>query len=278
MWRPGSFHRVNGPPRCTRILIKIIKGWRPRMAGFRRYQRCSTESRFSRNAGWSSRSGHAALRGGNITALAIALAPRDRNEAATSSAIPEVLPNPDTLVPGRHHARAPRSARSSHVRPPQPAACPSHNRDLFPQTKFVQSSRLSLWEPRNKTEGVILSDRFSKALLRVARHKPNPESNRPRSPTRCPTPPAQTRIDTFMMPSPSIYTYSNARAFLPALSRHRPSSHRCAAFNSCHATNPVALPADRSFTPTHATFVRRKPIAATLQSNLSKPEPAAKSP
>jgi hypothetical protein len=41
------------------------------------------------------------------------------------------------------------------------------------------------------------------------------------------------------------------------------SSHRCAAFNSGRATNPVALPADCSFTPTHATMVRRKPIAAT---------------
>ena len=48
-----------------------------------------------------------------------------------------------------------------------------------------------------------------------------------------------------------------------ALSRHRPSSHRCAAFNSRHATNPVALSADRSFTSTHATLVRRKSIAAT---------------
>jgi hypothetical protein len=39
--------------------------------------------------------------------------------------------------------------------------------------------------------------------------------------------------------------------------------HRCAAFNSRRATNPVALPEDRSYTPTHATMVRRKPIAAT---------------
>jgi hypothetical protein len=30
-----------------------------------------------------------------------------------------------------------------------------------------------------------------------------------------------------------------------------------------HATNSVALPADRSFKPTHATLLRRKPIAAT---------------
>ena len=66
-----------------------------------------------------------------------------------------------------------------------------------------------------------------------------------------------------MMPSPSIYTYRNAGHPLLALSRHRPSSHRCAAFNSRRATNPVALPADRSFTPTHGAMVRRKPIAAT---------------
>ncbi len=49
------------------------------------------------------------------------------------------------------------------------------------------------------------------------------------------------------------------------LSQHRPSSHRCAAFNSRRATNPVALPADRSFKPTHATMVRHKPIAAGVQ-------------
>jgi hypothetical protein len=39
-------------------------------------------------------------------------------------------------------------------------------------------------------------------------------------------------------------------AFLPALRRHRPSSHRCVAFNSRRATNPVALRAVRSFIPT----------------------------
>jgi hypothetical protein len=56
---------------------------------------------------------------------------------------------------------------------------------------------------------------------------------------------------------------SQRPASLPALSRHRPSSHHCAAFYSRRTTNLVVLPADRSFTPTHATMPRRKPIAAT---------------
>jgi hypothetical protein len=65
-----------------------------------------------------------------------------------------------------------------------------------------------------------------------------------------------------MMPSPSIYTYSNARHSY-RLSGGIAQARIAAAFNSRHATNPVALPADRSFTSTHATLVRRKPIAAT---------------
>jgi hypothetical protein len=56
---------------------------------------------------------------------------------------------------------------------------------------------------------------------------------------------------------------SQRPASLPALSRHRPSSHHCAALYSRRTTNLVVLPADRSFTPTHATMLRRKPIAAT---------------
>jgi hypothetical protein len=65
-----------------------------------------------------------------------------------------------------------------------------------------------------------------------------------------------------MMPSPSIYTYSNARHSY-RLSGGIAQARIAAAFNSRHATNPVALPADRSFTSTHATLVRRKLIAAT---------------
>jgi hypothetical protein len=42
------------------------------------------------------------------------------------------------------------------------------------------------------------------------------------------------------------------------------SSHRCAAFNSRHATNPGARCPDRSFTTTQATVLRGKPIAATV--------------
>jgi hypothetical protein len=79
-----------------------------------------------------------------------------------------------------------------------------------------------------------------------------------------------------MMPSPSIYTYSNA-GILAGSRPTPPKLARCTAFNSRRATNPVALPAVRSFTPTHATMLRRKPIARPLQSDLSKPEPAAKS-
>jgi hypothetical protein len=53
-------------------------------------------------------------------------------------------------------------------------------------------------------------------------------------------------------------------AFLLALSRPRPGSHRCAAFNSRRATNPAAQLPDRSFTPTQATMLRGMPIAATV--------------
>ena len=66
-----------------------------------------------------------------------------------------------------------------------------------------------------------------------------------------------------MMPSPSIYTYSNARHSYRLSAGIAQARIAALTFNSCHATNPVALPADRSFTPTHATLVRRKPIAAT---------------
>jgi hypothetical protein len=85
-----------------------------------------------------------------------------------------------------------------------------------------------------------------------------------------------------MIPSPSIYTYSNARHSYRLSGGTLTQARIAAAFNSRHPTNPVALPADRSFTSTHATRVRRKPIAASrsrrpLQSNLSRPEPATKS-
>ena len=66
-----------------------------------------------------------------------------------------------------------------------------------------------------------------------------------------------------MMPSPAIYHRSNARHFLLVLSRHCPSSRRYAGFTSRRPTNPIPLRADRSFTPTHTTMLRRKPIAET---------------
>ena len=66
-----------------------------------------------------------------------------------------------------------------------------------------------------------------------------------------------------MMPSPSIYTYSNARHSYRLSGGTLTQARIAAAFNSRHATNPVALSADRSFTSTHATLVRRKSIAAT---------------
>jgi hypothetical protein len=51
-------------------------------------------------------------------------------------------------------------------------------------------------------------------------------------------------------------------AFLPVLSRQRPSPHRRIGFAGSRPFNPVALSADRSFTPNCASRFRRKPIAA----------------
>jgi hypothetical protein len=53
-------------------------------------------------------------------------------------------------------------------------------------------------------------------------------------------------------------------AFLPTLSRQRPSTHRRIGFAGSRPFNPVALPADRSFTSSRASQPRRKPIAATV--------------
>ena len=50
--------------------------------------------------------------------------------------------------------------------------------------------------------------------------------------------------------------------FLPALSRQRPRTHRRIGFAGSHSFNPVALSADRSFTPTCKSRLPRKPIAA----------------
>ena len=109
--RPGSLHRVNRPTEVhAPILIKIIKGgvleWLASAdTGVVREKVDSPEML----------DGHrdqvtAALRGGNITVIAIASPPRDRMRSATSSAIPESFPNPDTLVPRSFTTtRAPRN-------------------------------------------------------------------------------------------------------------------------------------------------------------------------
>jgi hypothetical protein len=65
-----------------------------------------------------------------------------------------------------------------------------------------------------------------------------------------------------MMPSHQSTTTATP-GILTGCQPASPKLSFCAAFNNRHATNPVALPADRSFTPTHAALVRRKPIAAT---------------
>jgi hypothetical protein len=51
----------------------------------------------------------------------------------------------------------------------------------------------------------------------------------------------------------------------PALSRQRPRSHRSAGFTANRATDLVIRRADRSFTPTHAPMLGRKPIAANAR-------------
>ena len=81
-----------------------------------------------------------------------------------------------------------------------------------------------------------------------------------------------------MMPSPLIYTYRSARHPCPALSRHRPSSHHC--LNSIAVARPILsfypqiARSHRCMRPCSAASRSRRPP----QSNISKPEPAAKSP
>jgi hypothetical protein len=81
-----------------------------------------------------------------------------------------------------------------------------------------------------------------------------------------------------MMPSPSIYTYSNARhsRWLSAST----AQARIAALHSIAVARPILsrypqiARSSRRMPPWLATSRSRRP----LQSNLNKPEPAAKSP
>jgi hypothetical protein len=81
-----------------------------------------------------------------------------------------------------------------------------------------------------------------------------------------------------MMPSPSIYTYSNARH--PCRLSAGIAQARIAALRSIAVTRPILSRCpqiarlNRRMRPSFAASRSRR----ALQSNLSKPEPAAKSP
>ena len=91
-----------------------------------------------------------------------------------------------------------------------------------------------------------------------------------------PTPPAPIRID--LMQSPSSYTYSNARHCYRLSGGI--AQARIAALHSIAVTRPILsrypqiARSYRRMRPSFAASRSRRP----LQSNLSKPEPAAKSP
>src|SRR5258705_7218758 len=150
--RPGSLHRVNRPTEVhAPILIKIIKGgvleWLASADTSVVHEKVDSPEMLD---------GHrdqvtAALRGGNITVTRDCLPPRDRMRSATSSAIPESFPNPDTLVPRSFTTtRAPRSARSSTYARPSPRPAPVTT-PTFPPTEIRSIISLSSCrEPRNK--------------------------------------------------------------------------------------------------------------------------------
>src|SRR5438045_3184936 len=117
---------LTGPPRCTRQYcskssrVASSNSWLPQIPAL-----------FTRRSILPKCSMVVAIRSlppsgvETLLSFAIAAPPRDRMRSATSSAIRESFPNPDTLVPRSFTTtRAPRSARSSTYARPSPRPAP----------------------------------------------------------------------------------------------------------------------------------------------------------
>src|SRR4030088_1705629 len=130
--RPGSLHRVNRPTEVhAPILIKIIKGgvleWLASADTSVVHEKVDSPEMLD---------GHrdqvtSALRCGNVTVIRDCLASARPNEVGHFFRYPGVLPEARYVGPEVvHHDPGTAFGEKFHVRPPQPAACPSHNRDL----------------------------------------------------------------------------------------------------------------------------------------------------
>src|SRR5882724_1141622 len=130
--RPGSLHRVNRPTEVhAPILIKIIKGgvleWLASAYTGVVHEKVDSPEMLD---------GHrdqvtSALRGGNVTVIRDCLASTRPNEVGHLFRYRGVLPEPRYVSPQVvHHDPGTAFGEKFDVCPPQPAACPSHNRDL----------------------------------------------------------------------------------------------------------------------------------------------------
>src|SRR5207244_12522892 len=120
----------------------------------------------------------AALRCRNITVPRGCLASAGPNEVGHLFRYPGALPEPRYVGPQVvHHDPGTAVGEKFHVRPPQPAACPSHNRDLSPQRNSFGHLAILLWGTPEQTYRWDPSEAvFEGALRSMARHKPNSES------------------------------------------------------------------------------------------------------
>src|SRR6266704_1498483 len=143
--RPGSLHRVDRPAEVhAPIVIEIVKGgvleWLASAdAGVVHEQVDSPEMLDGRRDQVT-----ATFRGGNIAAIRDCFASTRPNEVGHLFRDRGVLPEPRYVGPQVvHDDPGTAFGEKFDVCPPQPAACPSHNRPSLP-TKFVQSSRYPL--------------------------------------------------------------------------------------------------------------------------------------
>src|SRR5438445_8886720 len=145
--RPGSLHRVDRPTEVhAPILIKIIKGgvleWLASADTSVVHEKVDSPEMLD---------GHrdqvtAALRGGNITVTRDCLASARPDEVGHLFRYPGVLPEPRYVGPQVvHHDPGTAFGEKFDVRPPQPAACPSHNRDLPLQRNSFGHLAILLW-------------------------------------------------------------------------------------------------------------------------------------
>src|SRR5467141_113480 len=145
--RPGSLHRVNRPTEVhAPILIKIIKGgvleWLASAYTGVVHEKVDSPEMLD---------GHrdqvtSALRGGNVTVIRDCLASARPNEVGHLFRYRGVLPRPRYVGPQVvHHDPGAAFGEKFDVCPPQPAACPRHNRDLPLQRNSFGHLAILLW-------------------------------------------------------------------------------------------------------------------------------------